>query len=221
MKSGGLALSDASSRRASPDGSFPLDGTVIVVFALLRHAPRRASGSHAPRRGGVRHSLQRHGRRWSAPTLEALLLRHGMVELPEASLAASPLCRWSASSHSLRDLNRALLGGLHPESRTRSWCCSFQNVCSRERIFCRATPCAAPAAQNAGLRAATAEGLRSDQRGPHLAEHSGRNALARFGHVAFEDEPARERARTRPLNAAKKHKIVPVGKASGAQGLDR
>ena len=38
-----------------------------------------------------------------------------------------------------------------------------------------------------------------------------RNALARFNQVAFEDDAARERARTRLLNAAKKYRIVPVG----------
>jgi class 3 adenylate cyclase len=38
-----------------------------------------------------------------------------------------------------------------------------------------------------------------------------RNALARFNQVAFEDEAARERARKRLLNAAKKYRIVPVG----------
>jgi class 3 adenylate cyclase len=38
-----------------------------------------------------------------------------------------------------------------------------------------------------------------------------RNALARFGQVAFEDESARDRARTRLLRAAKKHGIVPIG----------
>jgi class 3 adenylate cyclase len=42
-----------------------------------------------------------------------------------------------------------------------------------------------------------------------------RNALARFGRVAFEDEGARERARRRLLNAAKKFRIVPVGFISG------
>src|SRR6058998_1359773 len=35
-----------------------------------------------------------------------------------------------------------------------------------------------------------------------------RNALARFSQVAFEDEAARERARKRLLNAAKKYGIV-------------
>jgi class 3 adenylate cyclase len=38
-----------------------------------------------------------------------------------------------------------------------------------------------------------------------------RNALARFNQVAFEDDAARDRARKRLLNAAKKFKIVPVG----------
>ncbi len=38
-----------------------------------------------------------------------------------------------------------------------------------------------------------------------------RNALARFSQVAFEDEGARDKARTRLLRAAKKHGIVPIG----------
>jgi class 3 adenylate cyclase len=38
-----------------------------------------------------------------------------------------------------------------------------------------------------------------------------RNALARFGQVAFEDEAARDRARIRLLRAAKKHGIMPIG----------
>ena len=38
-----------------------------------------------------------------------------------------------------------------------------------------------------------------------------RNALARFGQVAFEDESARDRARNRLLRAAKKHGIMPIG----------
>jgi class 3 adenylate cyclase len=42
-----------------------------------------------------------------------------------------------------------------------------------------------------------------------------RNALARFERVSFEDEAARERARTRLLNAAKRYKIVPVGFITG------
>jgi class 3 adenylate cyclase len=44
----------------------------------------------------------------------------------------------------------------------------------------------------------------------HDADHV-RNALARFGQVAFEDDAARDRARRRLLNAARKFRIVPVG----------
>jgi class 3 adenylate cyclase len=44
----------------------------------------------------------------------------------------------------------------------------------------------------------------------HDAAHV-RNALARFGQVAFEDEAARDRARSRLLRAAKKHGIMPIG----------
>jgi hypothetical protein len=38
-----------------------------------------------------------------------------------------------------------------------------------------------------------------------------RNALARFNQVRFEDDAARDRARKRLLNAARKFRIVPVG----------
>jgi class 3 adenylate cyclase len=38
-----------------------------------------------------------------------------------------------------------------------------------------------------------------------------RNALARFGQVHFEDEEARDRARSRLLRAAKRHGIMPIG----------
>ena len=38
-----------------------------------------------------------------------------------------------------------------------------------------------------------------------------RNALARFGRVSFEDEAARDRARSRLLRAAKRYGIVPLG----------
>jgi class 3 adenylate cyclase len=38
-----------------------------------------------------------------------------------------------------------------------------------------------------------------------------RNALARFNQVQFEDEAARDRARLRLLNAARKHGVVPIG----------
>ena len=44
----------------------------------------------------------------------------------------------------------------------------------------------------------------------HDASHV-RNALARFGQVAFEDEDARDRARSRLLRAAQKHRIMPIG----------
>ena len=42
-----------------------------------------------------------------------------------------------------------------------------------------------------------------------------RNALSRFNQTTFEDEPARDRARTRLLRAAKKYGIVPVGFITG------
>ena len=42
------------------------------------------------------------------------------------------------------------------------------------------------------------------------AEHV-RNALARFNQVVFENEAARDKARTRLLKAAKKHGVVPIG----------
>jgi class 3 adenylate cyclase len=48
-----------------------------------------------------------------------------------------------------------------------------------------------------------------------------RNALVRFGQVTFEDEPAREQARMRLLNAAKKFKIVPVGFIAGQLQSER
>src|SRR6476659_1061217 len=44
----------------------------------------------------------------------------------------------------------------------------------------------------------------------HDASHV-RNALARFGQVRFEDDAARERARIRLLQAARRYRIVPVG----------
>jgi class 3 adenylate cyclase len=54
----------------------------------------------------------------------------------------------------------------------------------------------------------------------HDAAHV-RNALARFGRVTFEDDAARERARRRLLNAAKKFKIVPVGFIAGQLESER
>jgi class 3 adenylate cyclase len=44
----------------------------------------------------------------------------------------------------------------------------------------------------------------------HDASHV-RNALSRFNQVAFEDDAARDRARSRLLRAAKKHGIMPIG----------
>ncbi len=48
-----------------------------------------------------------------------------------------------------------------------------------------------------------------------------KNALARFSRVAFEDDAARERARKRLLNAAKKFRIVPVGFITGQLSVER
>src|SRR5262245_60779971 len=48
-----------------------------------------------------------------------------------------------------------------------------------------------------------------------------RNALARFNQVGFEDDAARERARARLLNAAKKYGIVPVGFITGQLESER
>lgn len=44
----------------------------------------------------------------------------------------------------------------------------------------------------------------------HDAAHV-RNALARFNQVAFDSEEARDRARSRLLNAAKRFRVVPIG----------
>jgi class 3 adenylate cyclase len=54
----------------------------------------------------------------------------------------------------------------------------------------------------------------------HDAAHV-RNALARFGQVAFEDESARDRARTRLLRAAMKHGIMPIGFISAQMQPER
>lgn len=48
-----------------------------------------------------------------------------------------------------------------------------------------------------------------------------RNALARFGRVAFESDAARERARKRLLVAAKRYGIVPVGFITGQLVTER
>ena len=52
---------------------------------------------------------------------------------------------------------------------------------------------------------------RGRRRLPINDESHVRNALARFGQVVFEDDAARDKARTRLLRAAKKYGIVPIG----------
>jgi class 3 adenylate cyclase len=54
----------------------------------------------------------------------------------------------------------------------------------------------------------------------HDASHV-RNALARFNQVRFEDDAARDRARARLLNAAKRFRIVPVGFVSNELRSER
>ncbi|MDQ3580881.1 MAG: hypothetical protein M3495_04355, partial [Pseudomonadota bacterium] len=56
---------------------------------------------------------------------------------------------------------------------------------------------------------------RGKRRLPIHDEAHVRNALARFARVSFENDAARERARVRLLNAAKKYGIVPVGFITG------
>jgi class 3 adenylate cyclase len=56
---------------------------------------------------------------------------------------------------------------------------------------------------------------RGGRRLPIHDEAHVRNALARFDQVSFEDDAARERARKRLLNAAKKFRMVPVGFIDG------
>ena len=54
----------------------------------------------------------------------------------------------------------------------------------------------------------------------HDASHV-RNALARFNQVRFDDDAARDRARKRLLNAAKRFRIVPVGFISNELRTER
>jgi class 3 adenylate cyclase len=54
----------------------------------------------------------------------------------------------------------------------------------------------------------------------HDAAHV-RNALARFNQVAFDSDEARDRARTRLLNAAKRFKVVPIGFIVGQFASER
>jgi class 3 adenylate cyclase len=56
---------------------------------------------------------------------------------------------------------------------------------------------------------------RGRRRLPINDESHVRNALARFGQLVFDDEPARARARKRLLLAAKRYGIVPIGFIDG------
>jgi class 3 adenylate cyclase len=62
---------------------------------------------------------------------------------------------------------------------------------------------------------------RGRRRLPIHDESHVRNALARFNQVAFEDDAARERARKRLLNAAKKYRLMPVGFITGQLQSER
>jgi len=62
---------------------------------------------------------------------------------------------------------------------------------------------------------------KGNRRLPINDESHVRNALARFDQVAFEDDAARERARKRLLNAAKRYRIVPVGFITGQIRTER
>jgi len=62
---------------------------------------------------------------------------------------------------------------------------------------------------------------RGQRRLPIHDEAHVRNALGRFERVAFEDDEARERARKRLLNAAKRYGIVPVGFITGQLRSER
>jgi class 3 adenylate cyclase len=79
------------------------------------------------------------------------------------------------------------------------------------------------AAQRASLPASAFAYIdaRGRRRLPIYDESHVRNALARFNQVVFEDEDARDRARKRLLNAAKRHGIVPVGFMDGQLRLAR
>jgi class 3 adenylate cyclase len=62
---------------------------------------------------------------------------------------------------------------------------------------------------------------RGQRRLPIHDEPHVRNALSRFNRVSFEDDAARERARRRLLNAAKRYGIVPVGFIDGQLRSER
>ena len=79
------------------------------------------------------------------------------------------------------------------------------------------------AAERAGLpdRAFAYIDSRGRRRLPINDEVHVRNALARFDRVEFEDDAARERARRRLLNAAKRFGILPVGFVASQLRVDR
>src|SRR6476620_4085839 len=56
---------------------------------------------------------------------------------------------------------------------------------------------------------------RGRRRLPINDESHVRNALARFGQVEFEDDAARDRARTRLLRPAQRYRVVPIGFITG------
>ena len=60
-----------------------------------------------------------------------------------------------------------------------------------------------------------------ERRLPINDESHVRNALSRFEQVKFEDDAAKEKARTRLLNAAKRYGIVPVGFITGQLESER
>src|SRR5258705_12252726 len=62
---------------------------------------------------------------------------------------------------------------------------------------------------------------RGGRRLPIHDESHVRDGLAPFSRVGFEDDAARERTRTRLLNAAKKYGIVPVGFITGQLQSER
>jgi class 3 adenylate cyclase len=79
------------------------------------------------------------------------------------------------------------------------------------------------ARERAGLPASAFAYIDADgkRRLPIHDEAHVRNALARFDRVVFEDDAARDRARKRLLNAAKKYGILPVGFIDGQVRMER
>src|SRR4249919_2308258 len=79
------------------------------------------------------------------------------------------------------------------------------------------------ASKRARLRSSAFAYIDSDgrRRLPIHDEAHVRNALGRFERIRFENDAARERARRRLLNAAKKYGIVPVGFITGQLRSER